>query len=224
MSSVYVLIPTWNRAQLLRQCLDSVLRQTRREISVIVYDDGSTDDTRSAVTSLQDARLAYIRGHAHCGVTYARNALLECARVARAEYACWQDSDDLSSIYRVELQLRALMREEHAFVTTAHARLTSRNAREYLKSPRAVASDRGRSFASTMFRVADAPQFIDGVDCGGEDIEWTRALLSRGLRRVELQERLYYVRLTNSDRIGYRKIRDREARRRSEEIRRAHRG
>ena len=43
---VSVIIPTFNRADLVKQAVDSVLHQTVTDYEVIVIDDGSTDDTR----------------------------------------------------------------------------------------------------------------------------------------------------------------------------------
>jgi glycosyltransferase involved in cell wall biosynthesis len=52
-----VIIPTFNRASLLRQAIDSVLSQTYSDLEIIVVDDGSTDNTREVVSSYgQQAR------------------------------------------------------------------------------------------------------------------------------------------------------------------------
>jgi len=50
---VSVIIPTYNRAHLLVDTLNSVLSQSYRPIEVIVVDDGSTDGTRSAIYNWQ---------------------------------------------------------------------------------------------------------------------------------------------------------------------------
>ncbi len=44
---VSVLLPTYNRAYIVMQAIDSVLNQTYRDIELIVVDDGSTDGTRA---------------------------------------------------------------------------------------------------------------------------------------------------------------------------------
>ena len=54
---VSVVIPTFNRAENLVRALISVLSQTVIEIEVIVVDDGSTDQTREALSDFHDPRL-----------------------------------------------------------------------------------------------------------------------------------------------------------------------
>jgi hypothetical protein len=48
MSDVSIIIPTHNRARLIGETLDCMLRQTRAPEEIIVVDDGSTDDTCGA--------------------------------------------------------------------------------------------------------------------------------------------------------------------------------
>jgi glycosyltransferase involved in cell wall biosynthesis len=60
-------IPTWNRAELLCQALDSVLAQTFEDFEVIVFDDGSTDDTAQRMAEYHDPRLTYVRNPQNLG-------------------------------------------------------------------------------------------------------------------------------------------------------------
>ncbi len=90
MAKVSVIVPTYNRADLIPYTINSVLSQTMSDWELIVVDDGSTDDTESAVRRYQDARVRYIRQE-NAGVSVARN---RGAAHATGEYLCFLDSDD----------------------------------------------------------------------------------------------------------------------------------
>jgi glycosyltransferase involved in cell wall biosynthesis len=87
---VSVIIPTYNRHDIITATIESVLAQTERDLEVIVVDDGSTDDTCKVVEGLQDGRVSYfykING----GAASARNlGLSKC----KGEYVTFLDSDD----------------------------------------------------------------------------------------------------------------------------------
>ena len=54
MPKVSVIIPTYNRAPLISEAIDSVLPQTFSDFEIIVVDDGSTDDTEAVVKAYGD--------------------------------------------------------------------------------------------------------------------------------------------------------------------------
>lgn len=58
-AAVSVIVPTYNRAKLLEECLRSILQQTRPPTQVIVVDDGSTDDTAQRVRGFGE-RITYV--------------------------------------------------------------------------------------------------------------------------------------------------------------------
>jgi glycosyltransferase involved in cell wall biosynthesis len=60
MPRVSVIIPTYNRAALLRRALESVLAQSVQDLEIIVADDGSTDDTAGIVASYA-SRVKHLR-------------------------------------------------------------------------------------------------------------------------------------------------------------------
>jgi glycosyltransferase involved in cell wall biosynthesis len=97
---VSVVIPTFNRAQLLGRAIDSVLAQTFRDLEIIVVDDGSTDDTRDVVARYGDA-VRYLH-QPNAGVSAARNAGV---RAARHELIAFLDSDDVWLPRKLELQV-----------------------------------------------------------------------------------------------------------------------
>lgn len=89
--SVSIIIPTYNRAHLIGAALASVLAQTFSDFEIIVVDDGSTDDTGTAVCELSDSRIIYIKQE-NMGRSHARNSAL---RLAKGRYIAFLDSDDL---------------------------------------------------------------------------------------------------------------------------------
>lgn len=87
---ISVIIPTYNRAKLLKRSIVSVLNQTYKNIEVIVVDDGSTDDTKEMIRKLNDKRIIYVFQN-NSGACAARNNGIEHSN---GEYISFQDSDD----------------------------------------------------------------------------------------------------------------------------------
>ena len=88
---VSVILPTHNRAPVLRRALHSVLSQTGVPLEVIVVDDASTDDTPQVLQEFTDPRLHCLRLPARQGAAAARNAGL---RESRGAWLAFLDSDD----------------------------------------------------------------------------------------------------------------------------------
>lgn len=57
MPSVSVIIPTYNRAKVLRASIESVLSQTFEDFEVIIVDDGSSDRSSEIFENLNDPRI-----------------------------------------------------------------------------------------------------------------------------------------------------------------------
>jgi glycosyltransferase involved in cell wall biosynthesis len=100
-----VVIPTRDRAALLRDSLRSVLAQRDVGLEVIVVDDGSTDGTPALLTHQRDGRVVVVRHDAARGVAAARNAGVERAR---GEWIAFLDDDDLWAPDKCRAQLDAL--------------------------------------------------------------------------------------------------------------------
>ena len=104
MPRVSVIIPTYNRAALLKRALDSALAQSVQDLEIIVADDGSTDDTAGIVASYT-SRVKYLRLQ-HSGLpSVARNAAI---REAKGKFIAFLDSDDQWLPEKLERQMRVL--------------------------------------------------------------------------------------------------------------------
>ena len=100
-----VVIPTWNRARLVCEAVESALSQRNGQVEVIVVDDGSTDDTANILMRNFDSRIHLLRQPSRRGVGAARNAGI---RLANGELVAFLDSDDLWLPGKLDAELRLL--------------------------------------------------------------------------------------------------------------------
>ena len=63
-----IVIPTYNRSELVQGAVRSVLSQSLRDLEVVVSDNGSEDDTREVISRFRDPRVRYVRTPAHTSI------------------------------------------------------------------------------------------------------------------------------------------------------------
>ena len=90
---VSIIVPVYNRENVLEECINSVFAQTYQDFEVILIDDGSVDNTLNICNNLieKDKRVKLITGE-HGGVSNARNKGIDAAK---GEYIFFLDSDDV---------------------------------------------------------------------------------------------------------------------------------
>lgn len=98
--TVTVVIPTYNRATLVKRAISSVLAQSYRGFELIVVDDGSEDDTARQVQSFGDS-VTYMRQE-NRGPSAARNLGV---KMARTNLIAFLDSDDWWDKEKLSIQL-----------------------------------------------------------------------------------------------------------------------
>lgn len=96
---VSVVIPTYNSAKFIIECVESVLSQTYPNFEVIVLDDGSTDETEELLKPYSQ-KIQYIK-KTNGGLASARNAGF---MHTKGEYIAWLDADDIAHIDRLMIQ------------------------------------------------------------------------------------------------------------------------
>jgi len=120
---VSVIIPVYNRPELLVRSLRSVASQTVRDLEILVVDDGSTIDIRPSLSRLDDPRIRLLQHPARRGVSSARNTGMDAAR---GQYVAYLDSDDYWRDRKLERQL-AFMGATRPVSCTAFTIKTMRN-------------------------------------------------------------------------------------------------
>lgn len=105
---VSVIIPTYNRADLLPMTVESVFAQTYKNYEIIIVDDGSTDNTKEIVEPyLSKSNIRYFYQENRKQASARNNGI----RNSEGEYIAFLDSDDLWHPEKLDLQVKVL--EEH---------------------------------------------------------------------------------------------------------------
>jgi len=114
---ITVVIPNFNRAQLIGETLISILGQTYSNWECIVVDDGSTDNSLEILEKFKndDQRInLFVRPNTkHKGANACRNYGLE---KAKGNYVVFFDSDDLMTPYHLEKKINALLKNQADYV------------------------------------------------------------------------------------------------------------
>lgn len=100
-----IIIPTYNRAQYLREAIDSVLSQTYRDFEIIVVDDGSTDNTKEVAKKWELLDKVKYFYQENKGPAAARNRGI---KEAMGDYIAFLDADDLWLPEKLEKQVEYL--------------------------------------------------------------------------------------------------------------------
>lgn len=123
---ISVIIPTYNRALLLKKAIESVLNQTVQDYEIIVIDDGSTDDTREIVNSFSSPKIKYLY-QKNSGRSHARNQGL---KIAKGRYIAYLDSDDMFLPDKLERQISILDENKDFGMVYTSARVFDENGIE----------------------------------------------------------------------------------------------
>lgn len=105
---VSVIIPSYNRADKIKPAVESVLNQTYTDLELIIVDDGSKDNTKEVIESINDSRVRYVR-QKNSGACAARNNGINHAK---GEYIAFHDSDDIWHKDKLEKQMNALLNND----------------------------------------------------------------------------------------------------------------
>lgn len=114
---VTVCIPTYNRASLLKETIESVLLQTFHDFTLLIVDNASEDATEAVVGSFDDSRINYVRNAQNIGL---RGNWNRCLTLARGQYISILPDDDLMMPENLEAKIGVL--NSHAQVGLVHSK------------------------------------------------------------------------------------------------------
>lgn len=200
-------MPVYNRENYIADAIRSVLMQTYKNFELIIFDDGSSDSSNRIVMDFasKDKRIKYIMNAKNHGVPYARNALI---RETKTDLACWQDSDDMSNIHRLQILSSFLQRTDRNMIFSTYRVYYAEDYPEcvidsgmFRRDPTDKKGEK-LGFATMMFRVNKSIRFNESKKFGGEDHDWIKRMRGHFLESPTiLKNTLYYIRF-HDDRIG----------------------
>jgi len=103
---VSIIMPTYNRGEIVRDSIDSALAQSYSHFELIICDDGSEDDTEALIAAIDDPRVIYVRQE-NQGAAAARNTALQRAK---GDIIAYLDSDNYWHPAYLELVVAAFTR------------------------------------------------------------------------------------------------------------------
>jgi glycosyltransferase involved in cell wall biosynthesis len=96
-----VVMPVYNTGKYVGEAIQSILMQSFTDFEFIIVNDGSTDNSLEVINSFKDKRIKIINNLTNAGNYPARN---KGHNIARGKYICVMDSDDVSTLNRLEKQ------------------------------------------------------------------------------------------------------------------------
>lgn len=138
---ITIIIPVYNTAKFLNQCLNSIMQQTYKNIEVIIIDDGSTDESIEICKKMQrnDERISVIH-QKNSGVSVARNNAIN---IAKGKWIIFVDSDDYIEVEMVERLYNSVKKYDADYAVCGYTWISEKSSnikKEYVSEKEMVIS------------------------------------------------------------------------------------
>ncbi|MEK7615521.1 MAG: glycosyltransferase family A protein [Patescibacteria group bacterium] len=187
MKRISVIIATYQHAQTLGSCLESLFAQTRKPDEVIVVDDGSTDTTKEVVNAFGDQVNYFFQENQ--GAPSARNFGM---KQVTGDYVLFCDADVIAHPSMLEKMERAL--ETHPEAAYAYSGMRFGHKR-FRSQPFSVDKLRKQNYIHTtsLIRTEVRPRFDESIK-RFQDWDLWLTLLEEGKHGVGIEEELFVIR------------------------------
>lgn len=173
MDLVSVIIPTFNRANVIKRAIESALNQTYENIEIIIIDDGSMDNTDAIIGEIMDDRIRYYKNGSNVGPSEARNIGVQ---YARGEWIAFLDSDDEWFPDKLERQIEKYKEDDYGLVYCPY--MYSKDSREFQTPSKNLKKEEVEGYIYTSIlrnNTIGTPTILMKKDvfqsCGGFDKE-----------------------------------------------------
>lgn len=201
-----VVIPCFNQAHFLAECLESLLAQTYQSWEAIVIDDASPDsDSIASITrSMNDERIRLVHHDVNRGLAAARNT---GARCSSSEYIVFVDADDKLDPNYLKLLVRVLQDNEDLDCVFADLQLFglyNNTVKTTLPEPGAILRGQTVGVGGGMLMKRRLLDVVGGFDeseimrIGREDWEFYIRVFTSRAKAAHVDEPLYCYRMSSS--------------------------
>lgn len=209
---VSVIIPVYNAEQYLRQCLDSVINQTLKNIEIICINDGSTDKSLQIIKEYQqkDKRIILVNLKQNKGVSNARN---EGIKLSIGHYIAFVDADDfleknyIEKLSEHEADIVAcsfykeypFKNEKNIIVKEKISRTKDEFIKDLLSFQKSIGAVWGKIFNSKYLK--DNILLFDEKLVLAEDAEFCLRLMKHNPKIIYIPDILYHYNFSNNSTV-----------------------
>ncbi len=154
--TVSVVIPTYDRPEMLVKAIRSVLDQTLSDVEIVVVDDGSPEAPTQVIDEFDD-RIVFHRFEENRGANVARS---EGIKRSRGSYVAFLDDDDRWDEEKLERQVAALEANDAAGVCYTGQRLVSSDGETRRNTP-SIAGDASKALLTDRYLITFSSLVVD---------------------------------------------------------------
>ena len=201
MKKVSVIVPVYNTKKYVKDCLDSIINQTYKNLEIIVINDKSTDSSMKIVKKYKDKRIKIINLKKNSGVAIARNTGID---LSTGDYICFLDSDDFWNLKKIEIQVKLMNDNNYEFLYGDYEYLKPNGKRHRVVVPKTItykeALKNTTIFTSTvmfnMKKLSKEDIYMPNLRRGQDTACWWQ-VLKKGITAHGINEVLSVYRVGN---------------------------
>lgn len=128
MIDISIIVPIYNAENFIRRCIDSLINQTKKEIEIILINDGSTDNSEKIIKTYKDDRIKYFKNK-NQGIGKTRNFGIA---KSTGKYIMFVDSDDYLELDACEKLYNKIKEDNSDLVVCDFYRVENENKEEVI--------------------------------------------------------------------------------------------
>lgn len=199
---VSVIMPVYNGEKTIKLAINSLLNQTYKNWICIIVNDGSTDETKSILDSINDSRFKIIHLKKNVGRGAARQVALDNSE---GDYLAYLDADDFYHTEKLSIQVEVLNNEkEIALVSTVIGTFNKKNELIKVRGRKGIyiyhfGDHLFFTPATSMVRLADAIKHKYSLKLNAaEDVDYFSRYLEGGKKYLVIEKALYYYEIEST--------------------------